>query len=87
MAGGKEIKVGDIGKLYGRGEIESVRVWGFPFLFFLSFLWPCCTACGILVPRPGIEPTPPALEAWSPNHWMVREVPGDFLFEIRSVAI
>ena len=25
--------------------------------------WPCCTACGILVPQPEIEPTPPALEA------------------------
>ena len=32
-------------------------------------------ACGILVPRPGIEPVHPALEAWSPNHWTAREVP------------
>ena len=32
-------------------------------------------ACGILGPRPGIEPTPPALEAWSLNHWTSREVP------------
>ena len=31
-------------------------------------------ACGILVPRPGIELTPPALEAQSPNHWSVRAV-------------
>ena len=34
-------------------------------------------ACGILVPGPGIEPAPPALEAWSPNHWTTREVPAD----------
>ena len=32
-------------------------------------------ACGILVPRPGIEPRPPAVEAWSLNHWTAREVP------------
>ena len=25
-------------------------------------------ACGILVPQPGIEPVPPAVEAWNPNH-------------------
>ena len=25
--------------------------------------------------RPGIEPAPPALEAWSLNHWTTREVP------------
>ena len=29
--------------------------------FFLNF-WPRCTACRILVPQPGIEPAPPALE-------------------------
>ena len=31
-------------------------------------------ACGILVPWPGIEPMPPALQAWSLNHWTTREV-------------
>ena len=30
---------------------------------------------GILVPQPGTEPPPPALEAWSLNHWTTREVP------------
>ena len=44
------------------------------FLFFLIF-WPHHAACGILVPRPGIEPTPPAVEARSPNHWTAREAP------------
>ena len=34
------------------------------------------TACGILVPRSGIEPTPPAWEVQSLNHWTAREVPG-----------
>ena len=30
---------------------------------------------GILVPLPGIEPTPPALERQSLDHWTTREVP------------
>ena len=42
---------------------------------FVPFLWPRRAACGILVPRPGIEPVPPALGAWSLNHWAAREVP------------
>ena len=29
----------------------------------------------ILVPRPGIEPMPPAVEAETPNHWTAREFP------------
>ena len=32
--------------------------------FFLSLL----TTHGILVPRPGIEPVPPAVDVQSPNH-------------------
>ena len=32
-------------------------------------------ACGILVPWPGVKPTPLALEEWSLNHWTSREVP------------
>ena len=32
-------------------------------------------AGGILVPRPGIEPVPPAVEAQSLNRWTSREVP------------
>ena len=31
--------------------------------------------CGILIPRPGIEPELPALEKQSLNHWTTREVP------------
>ena len=32
------------------------------FLFFCCF-WPRCVAYGVLVPQPGIKPTPPAVEA------------------------
>ena len=45
------------------------------FLFF----GPCPVAHGIFVPQPGMETRPPAMEAWSLNHWTTREAPG-FLF-------
>jgi len=32
-------------------------------------------ACWILGPQPGIKPLAPTVEAWSLNHWTVREVP------------
>ena len=37
-----------------------------PYLFFI---WLHCAACGILVPRPGIELMLPGAEAQSPDHW------------------
>ena len=57
-------------------------VWENTFLLFLFFLhfgrapW----HMGILVPRPGVEPLPPAVEAQSLNHWTAREVPGKTRF-------
>ena len=39
---------------------------------------PLLSAFGLffsLVPQPGIKPMPPALGAWSLNHWTAREVP------------
>ena len=39
------------------------------------FFWPHHAACGILIPRPGMEPVPPAVGAWSPKHWTAREFP------------
>ena len=38
------------------------------YFTYTVFFWPCCMACGILVPRPGIKPMPPAVEAWRSNH-------------------
>ena len=40
------------------------------FLFFCSHQ----ATCGVLVPQPGIEPVPPEVEVWNPNHW-TRKVP------------
>ena len=55
-----------------------MRFGGRRFIHFILLLlfWLCRTACGILVPRPGIEPVPPAVEVQSLNHWTAREVPG-----------
>ena len=39
----------------------------------LGFVWPHHRAWRILVPRPGIKPTPTAVEAQSLNHWTARE--------------
>ena len=38
---------------------------------FLFYFCPC----GILVPRPGMEPMPPTVEGWILNHWTPREIP------------
>ena len=41
--------------------------------FFVLFFWLHCTTCGILLPLPGIKPTPPAVEVQILNHWNARE--------------
>ena len=45
------------------------------FCLFVCLFFGCITQlAGLgLVPQPGIQPGPPAVEAWSPNHWTVRE--------------
>ena len=61
---------GSSGPFYVASLVPSL-IWSRSFFFF----WPRCTACGILIPWPGIEPRPPAVEARSPNHWTAREFP------------
>ena len=34
----------------------------FNIFMYLFIFWPHLVACGILVPQPGIEPSPPAVE-------------------------
>ena len=53
-------------------ELFLIQIVFFFTNFF--FFWLCFTARGILVPQPGIEPVPPAVEARSPNPWTAREV-------------
>ena len=52
-------------------------------MFFISFYFGC-VACGILVPRPGIEPRPSVVRAQSPNRWTEREFPGYLFLEDSS---
>ena len=44
------------------------------FIFFFFFFLLHCTACGILVAQPGIEPVSPTLEEQSLNHQTSRKV-------------
>ena len=61
--------------------VERGFLWISRNLFALLLFFPLfCRAtwhagCRILVPWPEIEPVPPAVEAWSPNHWTAREFP------------
>ena len=66
-----------------RSQFYSFFPHVYSCLFFFCFR-PCCEACGILVPQPGIEPVSPAMEAQGPNHWTTREAPYLCLFSIFS---
>ena len=62
--------------LWEKSMNELITYMGlFASLGSFSFFWPCHEACGILVPRSGIQPRLPALEAWSLNDGTAREVP------------
>ena len=52
----------------------STSVFPFVIFYLLFTIWPCCAACGNLVPRLETESTPAALEARSINHWTTRQV-------------
>ena len=47
--------------------------------FFFYFFSLYHSACRILVPQPGMEPTTPVVKAWSLNHWTARDVPGGWI--------
>ena len=46
-----------------------------PDSFSICLFWLYYAACGILVPKPGMEPALPAAETQSLNHRTTREVP------------
>ena len=52
---------------------QYLRMWLHLEVRSFFFFWPHCVPCGILVSQPGIEPTPSAVKARSPNHWTARE--------------
>ena len=66
--------------------ISSFLIGYFICLFFF-LRGPNPTACGILVPQPGIRPVPPALEAQSLSHWTARKVPHSYHLKNMSVKM
>ena len=52
-----------------------------------TFFFFGCTSSGVLVPQPGMEPVPPAVEAWRPNHWTAREVPPLYYFSLTHYCL
>ena len=54
---------------FSRFNIDTILL----FIFFGHATW--LVESGILVPPPGIEPVPPAVEAQNPNNWAAREFP------------
>ena len=54
---------------------------------YFFFFGPSCATCGILVPRPGMEPLPPALGAQSLKHWTAREIPGQYLWCFKPLRL
>ena len=59
------------------GANPFIALHTYPGAQHLYFLRSFCvhTVYNILVPWPEIEPEPPAVKAWSPNHWATREIP------------
>ena len=46
----------------------------FIYYYYYCF-WLCCVARRLLDPQPRIEPVPPGVEVWHPNHWTTRAFP------------
>ena len=59
-------------------KVRYINSWGFLLFFVVVVFWPSTRHAGFLVPRPGMEPAPPAVEAQSLNHWPAREVPNSY---------
>ena len=59
----------------------------FPHVQGLSYTWLCHGACRILVPQPGIEPMPAAVEMRNLNHWTTRKVPQSALDQPSSQGL
>ena len=96
---GRKIPAGPaaLAQLYPLAQEGTWFRWAVPIpaptwralIFFFFFFGR--TACGILVPRPGIEPAPPAVEAQSLNRWTTREFPALILMGVpqpcRSIVL
>ena len=52
-----------------------ISLYPLHIIFFSFVFWSRHVARGIFVPRPGTEPTPPDVEAWSLHHWTTSDIP------------
>ena len=59
----------------------------FERLILFIYFWSHSVACGILVPRPGIEHRPPALGVQSLNHRTTKEVPNQDILRLKRDII
>ena len=50
-------------------------------VLIIFFFWLSWSACGILVPQPGIEPTPSTVKDQSPNHKIARKFPSVLIYK------
>ena len=66
---------------------REVRWQAWLFLLNLFFFWWGSMTFRILVSQPGIEPVSPAVEAWSLNHWITREVPVPLSFNFNLLYV
>ena len=69
-------------KVEVRGFLEPNLKSDSPLLFFF-FLFGR-TLQQVELPHPGIEPEPPAVEAWSLNHWTTREAQQPITFAVHN---
>ena len=69
---GRATNVREDQRLAVTSALSNARACAF---YFLLIFWQCCAACGILVPQPGMEPMPPAVEAQSRSRWTPRRDP------------
>ena len=64
------------GRVFAIFYIIIFLILGIASIFlFIYLFWPYHTACWILVPLSGTEPTTHTLETQSLNYWSAREVP------------
>ena len=78
---GKELAVRSFKALLVLPAVKAAHILNLNFMPYTTTIHgtPFCLFFwlhGILVPWPGVEPGPPEVEMWSPNHWTTR----DFLF-------
>ena len=55
-------------------RIEAVLFTFNIYIYIYIYIYIGCTAWLVELPGPGIEPLPPAVEAWHLNHWTTGEV-------------